>query len=237
MTLKRNTKVLLKNYYLLDLLRGAAALSVVFYHHQHFYRLTAGYDSKFSKESQPYYSILSYFYNNGSIAVELFWTISGFVLALNYFQNSKSRKSFFRNRFARLYPLHFFTLALVVLLQTWSKAFIGHFQIYPTNDVYHFFLNVFGIPFVGLEKDYSFNGPIWSVSVEIISYLIFGFILRFLRNSRILPFLILVLSIILFRIQPFNIGHSIYESFVFFFFGVALYRCYEYLSLVLRIFF
>lgn len=235
MNSKLSQKSVLKNYHLLDLLRGLAALSVILYHHQHFYRLEAGYNFVIEKSNQPFYTFLSYFYNNGSIAVQLFWSISGFVLALKYLQNFDSRKVFFRNRFARLYPLHFITLLLVAGLQIISKTTLGHFQIYPTNDVYHFVLNLLGVPFIGLERDYSFNGPIWSVSVEIISYLIFGLLLKYFRGFKMVPFSIFAISIVLFRVQPLNLGHSIYESFVFFFFGVITFQIYQSTKLLTRI--
>ena len=46
----------------------------------------------------------------------------------------------------------------------------GNYQINSINDTYHFILNFFFISGWGFEKSYSFNGPIWSVSIELIIY-------------------------------------------------------------------
>ena len=83
----------------LEALRGLAALIVAFYH-------------------GPHGSIL--FIPRGYMAVYLFFSLSGFVIALNYFNkidSFKSLVSFQKKRFFRLYPVHIFTLILVLLIQ------------------------------------------------------------------------------------------------------------------------
>jgi peptidoglycan/LPS O-acetylase OafA/YrhL len=53
------------------------------------------------------------------------------------------------------------------------------------NDFYHFFLNIFLISFWGIEKGFSFNTPIWSVSIEILAYIIFFISINFLKKYKI----------------------------------------------------
>ena len=77
------------------------------------------------------------------------------------------------NRFSRLYPLHFVTLLAVAIIQYFSLATVSAFQLYQINDFYHFVLNALMIPHWGLQAGFSFNAPIWSVSVEIGIYVIF----------------------------------------------------------------
>jgi peptidoglycan/LPS O-acetylase OafA/YrhL len=231
-TVKLNGKIKNVHYHSLDLLRGVAALAVVLWHYQHFYRLTAVNDLNVDKTSQPFFHVLSFFYTHGHYAVELFWLLSGFVLAARYFSNSLTIFQFLRNRFARLYPLHLLTLFMVMVLQVSSIIGLGHYQIYPINDLKHLFLNIFGIPFIGLQNGYSFNGPVWSVSVEIIAYIIFGVFLTLMQKNKSISFIIFILSIILLSLPLDGISYVIRESLVFFWAGVALFALYQEMSLI-----
>ena len=230
-TVKLSRKIKNVHFHSLDLLRGVAALAVVLWHYQHFYRLTAVNDLDVDKTSQPFFQVLSFFYTNGHYAVELFWLLSGFVLSARYFSNPLTIFQFLKNRFARLYPLHLLTLFMVIVLQVSSLIGLGHYQIYPINDLKHFFLNIFGIPFIGLQNGYSFNGPVWSVSVEIIAYIIFGIFLTLMQKNRSISFIIFLLSIILLSLPLDGISYVIRESLVFFWAGVALFALYQEMSL------
>jgi peptidoglycan/LPS O-acetylase OafA/YrhL len=168
-----------RHYYWLDLVRGCAALAILVWHYQHFYYQTAGRNPiVYDRDVQPFYSVLSLLYDDGYFAVQLFWVISGFVFASVYATAKSSGREFFVNRFARLYPLHFATLLAVAALQTLSFHLQHEFQIYPNNDIYHFVLNLFFISHWGFQTGDSFNGPIWSVSVEIFIYIVFWMTLR-----------------------------------------------------------
>ena len=105
----------------------------------------------------------------------MFWCISGFIISYMYLDNIrfKDSKKFFVNRFTRLYPLHFITLIIVAVLQFFSFKSLNQFMIFDYNDIYHFFLNIFFLSSWGFEKGMSFNQPIWSVSYEIIVYILF----------------------------------------------------------------
>jgi peptidoglycan/LPS O-acetylase OafA/YrhL len=159
----------------IDLLRGVAALAVLLWHYQHFWYFTAGESPKnWVPEQQPLFEILKLAYMYGWRAVPFFWILSGFVFFHVYGQQREiSFRTFFLNRFSRLYPAHFFTLCLVAILQTVSMMLFGGFQIYSNNDLYHFVLNLFFASNWGLQSGYSFNGPIWSVSVEVLIYGVF----------------------------------------------------------------
>lgn len=116
---------------------------------------------------------------HGALAVHFFWILSGFI----FFHVYKNRqdvalRTFFVNRFSRLYPLHFLTLCLVAALQWVNMGIFGYFQIYPMNDIWHFVLNLFMASHWGFQKGYSFNAPIWSISVEVLTY---GMFFAFLK--------------------------------------------------------
>ena len=62
------------------------------------------------------------------------------------------------------------TFALVAALQMMYSRDHSSYFVYQFNDSYHALLNLFLAPAWGLEKGWSFNAPIWSVSVEVLLY-------------------------------------------------------------------
>jgi peptidoglycan/LPS O-acetylase OafA/YrhL len=173
-----------QRFLLIDILRGFAALAVLVWHYQHFYLTSLTLPTTLvSRKIQPFYVFLMPFYEYGLWAVDLFWVISGFVFFAVYHVENHTIDGFrfFVRRFSRLYPLHFATLILVGLLQIWSEALFGETQIYGNNNLYHFVLNIFLASNWGFEKGFSFNAPIWSVSIEEVVYVGFFLYCRFLR--------------------------------------------------------
>ena len=166
-----------KRFHFLDVLRGLAALTVVCFHWNHFWFGVMGEESSVPPFWPPFYKELFVFYNYGAFGVDFFFTLSGFVFYWKYGQ-SISRKEitpgkFFLLRLSRLYPLHILTLIVVAVLQYLYFQRYSHYFIYQLNDFYHFFLNSIFANMSGLEDDYSFNGPTWSISIEIQLYLVF----------------------------------------------------------------
>ena len=109
--------------------------------------------------------------------MDLFFCLSGFIFFWLYAGKITGRAVSFKNfgilRFSRLYPLHFATLLVVLAGQYLFRHLTGSFFVLPHNDWYHFILQIFFVPNWGWEKGFSFNGPIWSVSVEVWLYLMF----------------------------------------------------------------
>lgn len=159
----------------IDLLRGIAAITILFWHYQHLYFPAAGINPVSGNPAiQPLYPAFSWLYQYGSWAVQFFWILSGYVFFHAYAgRRQLSARDYFVNRFSRLYPLHFITLVAVALLQFVSMRYFGKFQIYPQNDAYHFLLNLFMASHWGFQEGYSFNAPIWSISVEVLVYALF----------------------------------------------------------------
>jgi peptidoglycan/LPS O-acetylase OafA/YrhL len=181
--------------YSLDALRGIAALAVVFWHWQHFFFSGASLSASFIREQQPFYSVFLIFYKHGALAVDLFFTLSGFVFFWLYAKAISEHKTeplaFFILRFSRLYPLHLVALLVVTAGQALFIINNGHCFVYPYYDLWHFALNIFMIPSIGLERGYSFNAPVWSVSVEVVLYIIF-FMLCWFRLNR--PIILIILA-------------------------------------------
>jgi peptidoglycan/LPS O-acetylase OafA/YrhL len=181
--------------YSLDALRGIAALAVVFWHWQHFFYTGPVPPHRFARDQQPFYSLFRLCYDHGDQAVDLFFSLSGFIFFWLYARAIADRtvrpRRFFVLRFSRLYPLHSVTLLVVLLGQMAFEGIHGNSFVYLFNDAGHFALNVLFLQSVGLERGYSFNGPTWSVSVEVMLYALF-FAVSWLRMNR--PLVLLGLS-------------------------------------------
>jgi len=209
-------------FHWIDAIRGCAAVAILVWHYQHFYFRSGGDNpTGFQHELQPFYGPLTVLYQHGYFAVQLFWVISGFVFASVYAGTIPTSREFFVNRFARLYPLHFATLVLVAVLQAISYHRYGQFQIYQNNDAYHFLLNLGFVSHWGFEAGYSFNAPVWSVSVEVFIYILFWATLRYVFVAGIVgPLLFAALFMALMGLK---VPGPFWECGVYFYFGCASY--------------
>jgi len=207
-----------------NLLRGICAFSVLLWHYQHFFMNSES--STYILNEQPFFNIFSIPYTMGSIGVPIFWCISGLILSHSY--NNTSRQTlrrFIVDRFSRLYPLHLITLVVVGILQFFIFSIVGDFQIYSNNDLRHFLLNLLFIQSWGFENGRSFNAPSWSVSTEILVYLVFFTALAFLKRLKLFGALTILLICqfgpqlvpIIFKYLFF------YQCLMFFMFGVCIY--------------
>lgn len=171
-------------FYGLDLLRGVAALGVVLWHWGHFFWDGSGY-SGYDSSQAPFAEALAIFYRRGSLGVDLFFALSGFIFAWLYatriHEKKVGGKDFAVLRFSRLYPLHLATLLFVASVQ-WYRVDNGLIPfVYVLNDAQHFVLNLLFVSGWSMGFGLSFNGPAWSVSVEIFLYLAFFFLCRMFR--------------------------------------------------------
>lgn len=187
--------------YSLDALRGLAALSIVFWHWQHFF-LSGPTPETVDIQKLPLYEWFFLFYDHGWLAIDLFFCLSGFVFYWQYSRSvaegSITPGKFAILRLSRLYPLHFATLLLVAIGQFFVLRAQGTSFVYQYNDTTHFLLNLLFASSWGLEQGYSFNGPGWSVSIEILLYAMFFACCRFFPVRLIL---LAAISIIGFLIQ------------------------------------
>ncbi|MFZ2266652.1 MAG: acyltransferase [Azonexus sp.] len=186
---------------LIDLLRLVLSFGVMLGHYRIFTNV-GGAALNFSPEAQPFYAYLRYFYDfGGAYRVPLFWVISGFVLFLRYGDRiaagSMTGFEFFVGRFARLYPLHIATLLLVALFSYLYISLNGVYFRHANNDLYHFCLQLFLASAWGFQDGFSFNGPVWSVSAEILVLLLFFPVLQnFGRPRKVAITVILVCALL-----------------------------------------
>lgn len=163
----------------LDSLRGIAAIGVAFFwHYKHF---NYPYFEN-NLAALPLYSVFNWFYLYGWNLVDFFFVLSGFIFMHVYsksiIEEKISRRDFFILRLSRLYPLHVITLFTVAFLQYYRYfSGKGFFQC-DINDLYHLILNLLFIQGGLFENGLSFNGPSWSLSCEIVAYILFFYVLK-----------------------------------------------------------
>ncbi|TFY95892.1 acyltransferase [Pseudomonas nabeulensis] len=209
-------KQLPKHLYSLDIVRGLAALVVVLWHWQHLL-YTDGVSSSYRLVDQPFYSAFSIFYNHGWMAVDFFFSLSGFVFFWLYSDSIANKRiggaTFFVVRFSRLYPLHFVTFVFVLVMQLLLHAKTGSYFVYQNNDVYRAVLNLFLASSWGVLPGYSFNGPIWSVSVEVLLYFVFFVTCLTFSNKYLVAAACAVAGIVINEFLP-EVGRGMFSFFV-----------------------
>ena len=128
------------------------------------------------------------FFEKSYLMVDLFFIMSGFIIYHVYHDYFKERistahfKTFLIARFARIYPLHIFSLLLLVLLVvsfapagTWPNPMETTAAI-PTN--------IFLLQSFYIHRIYTWNIPSWSISAEWWAYLLFPLIAVFIQYKK-----------------------------------------------------
>ena len=156
----------------LELLRFGSALAVLFFHYAHFAAVSGM--PRVARADQPLYSLFWPLYDYGQYGVQIFWGISGYIFFWKYgaaiHARSVSAREFIWLRLSRLYPLHFVTLVAVIGLQGAYRHVTGADYIYPTGDAGLLLRQLFLATDWGPQPEFSFNGPIWSISAEVAVY-------------------------------------------------------------------
>ena len=182
-------------------LRGMAALWVAAYHFEISTIGSSHYD----------HSLLL---GKGYLMVDLFFIMSGFIIRHVYGDSFSRRitipdfRRFIVARFARIYPLHFFTLTFLIVM----AFFTGEWNW--VNDPNAIPTNLLLLQSFGVNRLSTWNRVSWSISAEWAAYMIFP-LLAFLINRTpritlpILPFLIILTYIaLLYWLPPAGIGNA-----------------------------
>ena len=160
-------------------LRGIAALLITIYH--------CNFGVK------PFLLDYTKFLQNAAMWVDFFFVLSGFIMCYvyhSYFSIGvtwSKYKKFIGARFARVYPLHFFTtlwafLCSVLILHyatSIDPASIGEYNL-KALPACLFLLNGFPI-----FSTFPLNVPSWSLSVEWWMYMVFPFIAPLLLTLKV----------------------------------------------------
>ena len=122
------------------------------------------------------------FVENSDMFVDFFFVLSGFVIAYSYQSLADWRqfRLFLKKRVYRIYPLHFVMLLAFVGMEVAKNMLSPYIKVNnlvnPANNIYTFFTSLFLVnstPVPGV-KDVSWNIPSWSISAEMMAYLVFG---------------------------------------------------------------
>jgi peptidoglycan/LPS O-acetylase OafA/YrhL len=182
----------------LEVLRFLTAFAILVYHYQHFAYI-ADKPVDLVSDRLPLHGLLHMVYDAGRYGVWIFWCISGFIFFWKYrdavADRSVSGWRFFVLRFSRLYPLHFVTLLLVAALQPVYFGLNGYFFVYQDNDLWHFLLQLFMASNWGILYGNSFDGPIWSISIEVLVYILF-FLMLLVTRSWLLNLVVIAACLI-----------------------------------------
>lgn len=164
--------------------RFLAAISIVVFHY-------GGKSFVFNNE------YVDFLFKQADIGVSYFFILSGFVMILAYGDKPIiNTLNYFKNRFARIYPVYFLGILLVFFWQILTKNI----------DFAGFVLNVFMIQAWFPSKVLSFNSPGWSLSVELLFYIIFPFFFNSfykkinLKNGLLLVVLFWIVSQLVFNL-------------------------------------
>lgn len=168
----------------LDGLRGIFSILVIAHHHNAF------------KESVFYNN---FFVINSSLFVDFFFVLSGFVIAMNYADRIKTSGdfiSFMKKRFIRLFPLLFYTeIAFLIANIFGESSTLKNTGEMPIS--YYLYTVLDTLTFMGSTPVFgnwmSINYPAWSISAEMISYLVFGLIVLLLPGKKYIAFFLLIL--------------------------------------------
>ncbi|MGW1076468.1 acyltransferase family protein [Streptomyces sp. NPDC002537] len=119
--------------------------------------------------------LVTYVSKLGFVGVGFFFVLSGFVLTWSA-RDTDRPLTFWRRRLAKIYPNHLVTWAAGLALMVW----IGGYAATADNTVASFFLVQAWFP----VEDVLFgtNGPSWSLSAELLFYLSFPWLVRWIRK-------------------------------------------------------
>lgn len=131
------------------------------------------------------------FTRNAYLLVDLFFVLSGFVMAHAYsdrIHTAADTRRFMLLRLGRIYPLH------LVILLVWGAVVLAKFVVHtwqgqmpvtvgPQPDLVSFVANLLLIHSTGVTPDVMFNQPSWSISAEFWAYVAFALI-NMLAASR-----------------------------------------------------
>jgi len=114
---------------------------------------------------------------DGYLGVDLFFTLSGFILAHVYLSQFEGGRfgygGFLKNRIARVYPMHLAALGAMLVLFAGATAMgagVGSPEAFKWSDLP---AHLFMVHAWGTTAAVGWNFPSWSISAEWLAYLLF----------------------------------------------------------------
>jgi len=167
----------------IDLLRGIAVVAVIFYH---FFAILDPVNN----------SIFPYVHSFGLFGVSLFFIISGFLIyrSVDYSVSQQGVKrgllQYANHRLFRILPAYYFNFFIVLLIATfiiesdyfYSLGFLKTILSHLTFTSY----------FIYKDSGLGINGAYWTLSIEMLWYIIAPFLYIFIKKDKYLVLLFLL---------------------------------------------
>jgi peptidoglycan/LPS O-acetylase OafA/YrhL len=172
---------------------------------------------------------------SGYLGVDLFFVLSGFVIAYNYWErftefNSFEFKKFLWMRLARIYPVHcaalFVTGVLFLLVRLRNVSIASDLSNW--NSV-TFVQNLVLVHHWMPSAQMSWNYPAWSISCEWLAYLVFPALVLLLKNRLDrwnVPLIIILIAVQCLTVQA-HVGNDLIRIATEFTAGVILWKIYR----------
>lgn len=156
-----------------DMLRGVAAIWILFFHAHHMIGSILREGIQFNKYKMWEYSLnpLLAPLLEGHTAVALFMVLSGFIFTWGAYGKQVYFKPFIKNRLLRIYPLYL------------TLLFIG-FAAYPTAfNLQKLFMMIFALSDFSRGDVGGFTAMAWAIAVEFQFYLLFPLLFAIANKS------------------------------------------------------
>ncbi len=198
----------------LEFIRGAAAITVLIYHFLELHTL--------SNHSKHFY-----FASWGTDAVIIFFILSGIVINISQTNNPKRKLNFMTGRLLRIYPQLVVGLLLGLLVLFLTNAAMPSAGVIAGN---FFMISAVKGYMINIVPCLQSNSPLWSLSYEIIFYVLFAITIGKYQKKAVMYWFLLSLAIMpLYYLQ---IGPDVLKHFVAVFafssIWLAGYYIYEY---------
>ena len=128
-------------------------------------------------------------FNNGSVAVTFFFSLSGFLISYLLLREHESTgtvavRKFYMRRILRIWPLYYLLVLVGALILPAFLAFIKHsYEMpYQFGDVIAYFV-LFAPFMVNIRFGHHLLEPLWSIGVEEVFYIFWAPLWKFFRKS------------------------------------------------------
>lgn len=165
-----------RQYYpALDGVRGLAILMVIVYH---------------------YLDFTSYYFF-GWLGVDLFFVLSGYLITKGLLQ-TQGRSNFLRNFFIkralRIFPLYYLSLLMFLVLFPLAGVWTERLHFYTTNCYWFVFYLQNWLFTFNFNSNAGFLNHFWSLAIEEQFYLLWPFLILFIKTpGRLIAFMLLLL--------------------------------------------
>lgn len=142
---------------------------------------------------------------NSAFRVSFFFFISGFVMCMVYARQADGLTAsyFYKRRFTRIFPVYFFAFLLTLL----GVVFLKDAAPKGLNILLH----ALGLQSLNPGHVLDLNYPTWSISVELIFYLLFPFFLKWIIKLSVNK--LVIITVLLWLLQ--SLQHILFVEYLY----------------------